>query len=43
MHGDRAVPKITDFGIAKAAASTLTEKTMFTLQGHWLSAIVDQA
>jgi WD40 repeat protein len=36
MHGDRALPKIIDFGIAKAAASTLTEKTMFTLQGQLL-------
>jgi len=36
MHGDRAVPKIIDFGIAKAAVSTLTEKTMFTLQGQLL-------
>ena len=36
MHGDRAVPKIIDFGIAKAAASTLTEKTMFTFQGQLL-------
>jgi len=36
IHGDRAVPKIIDFGIAKAAASTLTEKTMFTLQGQLL-------
>jgi len=36
LHGDRAVPKIIDFGIAKAAASTLTEKTMFTLQGQLL-------
>jgi len=36
VHGDRAVPKIIDFGIAKAAASTLTEKTMFTFQGQLL-------
>jgi serine/threonine protein kinase len=36
LHGDRAVPKIIDFGIAKAAASSLTEKTMFTLQGQLL-------
>jgi WD40 repeat protein/tRNA A-37 threonylcarbamoyl transferase component Bud32 len=36
MHGDRAVPKIIDFGIAKAAAGTLTDKTMFTLQGQLL-------
>ncbi|MBN2314758.1 MAG: protein kinase [Sedimentisphaerales bacterium] len=36
IHGDRAVPKIIDFGIAKAAASTLTERTMFTFQGQLL-------
>jgi WD40 repeat protein/tRNA A-37 threonylcarbamoyl transferase component Bud32 len=36
IHGDRAVPKIIDFGISKAAASTLTEKTMFTFQGQLL-------
>ncbi len=36
VHGDRAVPKIIDFGIAKAAASALTEKTVFTLQGQLL-------
>jgi len=36
LHGDRAVPKIIDFGIAKAAASSLTEKTMFTFQGQLL-------
>ena len=36
MHCDRAVPKIIDFGIAKAAASSLTEKTMFTFQGQLL-------
>ncbi|MEJ2702988.1 MAG: protein kinase, partial [Sedimentisphaerales bacterium] len=34
IHGDRAVPKIIDFGIAKAAAGTLTEKTVFTFQGQ---------
>lgn len=36
IHGDQAVHKIIDFGIAKAAASTLTEKTMFTFQGQLL-------
>ncbi|MBN2594233.1 MAG: protein kinase [Sedimentisphaerales bacterium] len=36
VHGDRALPKIIDFGIAKAAASTFTEKTMFTFQGQVL-------
>jgi eukaryotic-like serine/threonine-protein kinase len=36
MHGDRAVPKIIDFGIAKAATSALTDKTLFTFQGQLL-------
>ena len=36
VHGDRAVPKIIDFGIAKAMASTLTEKTVVTYQGQLL-------
>jgi len=30
LHGDRAVPKIIDFGIAKATQQPLTEKTLFT-------------
>ena len=36
VHGDRAVPKIIDFGIAKAMANTLTEKTVVTYQGQLL-------
>jgi len=36
VHDDRAVPKIIDFGIAKAATSALTEKTVFTFQGQLL-------
>jgi len=36
VHGDRAVPKIIDFGIAKATARSLTDKTMFTFQGQLL-------
>jgi len=36
MHGDRAVPKIIDFGIAKATARSLTDKTVFTCQGQLL-------
>jgi len=36
LHEDRAVPKIIDFGIAKAATSSLTEKTVFTFQGQLL-------
>ena len=30
MHDDRPVPKIIDFGIAKATQARLTEKTLFT-------------
>lgn len=30
LHGDRAVPKIIDFGIAKATQQRLTDKTLFT-------------
>ena len=30
MHGDKPVPKIIDFGIAKATQHQLTEKTLFT-------------
>ena len=33
-YDDRAVPKVIDFGIAKATASKLTEKTMFTEFGQ---------
>jgi serine/threonine protein kinase/tetratricopeptide (TPR) repeat protein len=36
IHGERAVPKIIDFGIAKATARSLTDKTMFTYQGQLL-------
>ncbi|MFC1603836.1 protein kinase [Planctomycetota bacterium] len=36
VHGDRAVPKIIDFGIAKATARSLTDKTVFTYQGQLL-------
>jgi len=36
LHGDRAVPKIIDFGIAKATARSLTDKTVFTNQGQLL-------
>ncbi|MGE3310625.1 MAG: protein kinase [Limisphaerales bacterium] len=31
LHGDRAVPKVIDFGIAKAIHQPLTDKTVFTL------------
>jgi len=36
VHGDRAVPKIIDFGIAKAVTQPLTEKTFVTFQGQLL-------
>jgi serine/threonine protein kinase len=35
-HADRATPKIIDFGIAKAIAAPLTDKTFATLQGQLL-------
>jgi WD40 repeat protein/serine/threonine protein kinase len=36
IQGDRAVPKIIDFGIAKAITQPLTDKTFVTLQCHLL-------
>jgi len=39
IHGDRAVPKIIDFGIAKAIAQPLTDKTCVTLQGQLLGTL----
>ncbi len=36
VHGERAVPKIIDFGIAKAVTQSLTEKTLFTAHGQLL-------
>src|SRR5262245_18689453 len=30
LHGDKAVPKVIDFGIAKATQQRLTDKTLFT-------------
>jgi len=36
IHGDRAVPKIIDFGIAKAITQPLTDKTFVTFQGQLL-------
>ncbi len=36
VHGDRMVPKIIDFGIAKATTQALTDKTVFTYQGQLL-------
>ncbi|GIK16538.1 MAG: hypothetical protein BroJett003_15020 [Planctomycetota bacterium] len=34
IHEDRAIPKIIDFGVAKAINQRLTEKTLFTEQGR---------
>ena len=34
MEGDRAIPKVIDFGIAKATSQPLTERTLFTEQGQ---------
>jgi WD40 repeat protein/tRNA A-37 threonylcarbamoyl transferase component Bud32 len=36
MQGDRPVPKIIDFGIAKATTQSLTDVTVFTYQGQLL-------
>jgi len=36
IHGDRAVPKIIDFGIAKAITQPLAENTSFTEYGQLL-------
>ena len=36
VQDDRAVPKIIDFGIAKAITQPLTEETLFTRQGQLL-------
>ena len=35
-EGDKALPKIIDFGVAKALTSPLTEQTFFTEQGQLL-------
>jgi dienelactone hydrolase len=34
MHDDKPVPKVIDFGIAKATNQRLTEKTVFTRYAH---------
>ncbi len=34
IHEDQAVPKIIDFGVAKAIAQPLTERTLYTEQGQ---------
>ena len=34
IHEDQAVPKIIDFGVAKAVSQSLTERTLYTEQGQ---------
>ncbi len=34
VHADKAVPRIIDFGIAKATDQRLAEQTLFTMQGQ---------
>ncbi len=36
MRDGKAVPKIIDFGVAKATARKLTEHTLFTRLGQWI-------
>ncbi len=36
MHDDKPVPKVIDFGIAKAINQRLTEKTLFTRYAHMI-------
>jgi len=36
VHGQRAVPKIIDFGVAKAISQPLTERTLVTEPGHFV-------
>jgi serine/threonine protein kinase/tetratricopeptide (TPR) repeat protein len=36
MRDDEAVPKIIDFGVAKATSQRLTERTVFTELGQWI-------
>jgi len=36
LHGDKPVPKVIDFGIAKATQGRLTEKTLFTQFQHFI-------
>jgi serine/threonine protein kinase len=38
LYDGRPTPKVIDFGVAKAVAQRLTEKTMFTLYGRKSSA-----
>jgi tetratricopeptide (TPR) repeat protein len=36
IQDDRVVPKIIDFGVAKATSQRLTERTVFTELGQWI-------
>jgi non-specific serine/threonine protein kinase/serine/threonine-protein kinase len=36
IHGQQAVPKIIDFGVAKAMSQPLTEQTLVTEPGHFV-------
>src|SRR5262245_36863477 len=36
LHGDKPVPKVIDFGIAKATQQPLTDKTLFTQFQHFI-------
>ncbi|MFO1497896.1 MAG: protein kinase [Verrucomicrobiota bacterium] len=36
LHGDKPVPKVIDFGIAKATQGRLTDKTLFTQFQHFI-------
>lgn len=36
IHGQQAVPKIIDFGVAKAISQPLTEQTLVTEPGHFV-------
>ena len=39
LHDGKPVPKIIDFGVAKATSQTLTEKTMFTQFGQMIGTL----
>jgi hypothetical protein len=36
LHGDKPLPKVIDFGVAKATQGRLTEKTLFTQFQHFI-------
>ena len=39
LYDDRAIPKVIDFGVAKATGQKLTEKTMFTEYGQLIGTL----